>query len=75
MRQAVVEFVVGGVLPEVRKLRLLQSVELVKELEVQFSLFGDCGVIGVERKLGKKRRGQGQGAQPEGMNSSRRGIG
>src|SRR5262244_3402236 len=51
VRQAVVQFVVGSILPKIRKLRMLKGVEFVEELEVPFSLLGHPRIICVERQL------------------------
>jgi hypothetical protein len=50
VRQAIVEFEIGGVLPNVRVLKL-QGIVLIEELEVPFPSFGDPGVIGIKRQL------------------------
>ena len=44
---AIVEFVVGGVLPEIRILRMLEGVEFIEELKVPLPPLGDRGVIRV----------------------------
>ena len=50
VRQAIVELEIGGVLPDIRVLKL-QSVIFIEELEVPFSSVGDPGVIGIKRQL------------------------
>src|SRR5438270_9038601 len=55
MGQAVVELIVGGVLPEIRKLLALKKVVLIKELEVELAFLRDCGIVGVERQLSCER--------------------
>jgi hypothetical protein len=62
--QAVIQFVVGGVLPQVGVLKL-ESVVFVEELEVEGSGFGDCRVIRVKRKLGQERLGEPKRAQEQ----------
>ncbi len=55
VRQAVVEFIVGGVLPDAGVL-MLQSVKFIEELKVPLSALGDRRVIRVEGELGHERR-------------------
>jgi hypothetical protein len=48
--QTVVQFEIGGILPDIGVLKL-QGVVLVEELEVPFPSLGDPGVIGIKRQL------------------------
>jgi hypothetical protein len=50
VRQTIVELEVGGILPDIRVLKL-QGVVFIEEFEVPFSLFGNPGVIGIKRQL------------------------
>jgi len=54
VRQAIVEFEIGGILPEIRVLKL-ESVIFIKELEVPLSRLRDLGVIGIEGQLSMQR--------------------
>ena len=50
VRQAVVEFEVRCILFQIRVLKL-KSIIFIEELEVPFSRFRDCGIIGIKRQL------------------------
>ena len=52
--QAIVELVVGGVLPDVGVLKL-QSIQFVEELKVPFPLLRNRGIVGIERELSEQR--------------------
>jgi hypothetical protein len=62
--EAVVQFVVRGVLAEIRILKL-EKVELVEELKVPLPPLGYCGVIGIEGELSQRRRRDPTCAQQE----------
>src|SRR5262249_3917295 len=54
-RQAVVQFVVGGVLADVWILKL-ENIVFVEEFEVKLTTTGDGWIIRVERHLSQERR-------------------
>src|SRR5438132_11432343 len=52
--QTVVEFEVGGVLPQTRVLRMLESVKFIEELKVPLPSLGNQRVVRVERQLSRQ---------------------
>jgi hypothetical protein len=73
-RQTVVQFVVGGVLAEVRILEL-EYVIFVEELEVELAAIRDGRVVRIEGQLSQKRRGEPSVHRRNGTKRGAPGIG
>ena len=56
--KTVVQFVVGGVLPEIRILRMLKRVNFVEEFKVKLAAVGDGRIVGIEGRLRGQRAAQ-----------------
>jgi len=55
VRQATVEFEIGSILLNIRKLSRLKSIKFIEKLKVQLPSFGNCGIVCVERQLPEQR--------------------